>query len=54
MDKFTQLFWMFFILFIILSSYLVSCTKKNNLFYLQIATGCGMFATSKINTITFI
>ena len=48
MDKFTQLFWMFFILFIGLSLYLLCCTKKTNIFYLQIGSGCGMFATSKI------
>lgn len=48
MDGFTQLFWMFFILFIILSMYLLCCTKKTKIFYAQIASGCGMFATSKI------
>ncbi len=55
MDKFTKLFWIFSLLFIILSMYLVCCTgpeisitKKTNIFYLQIASGCGMFATSKI------
>lgn len=48
MDTFTQLFWMFFLVFIGLSSYLVCCTKKTNIFYAQIASGCGMFATSKI------
>ena len=55
MDKFTKLFWIFSLLFIILSMYLVCCnlesgssTKKANIFYLQIASGCGMFATSKI------
>ena len=28
--------------------YLLCCTKKTNIFYLQIGSGCGMFATSKI------
>ena len=48
MDTFTRLFWFFFVLFIILSGYLLCCTKKSNIFYLQIASGYGMFATSKI------
>ncbi len=48
MDKFTVLFWIFSLLFIILSGYLLCCTKKTNIFYIQIASGCGMFATSKI------
>ena len=48
MDIFTQLFWMFSLLFIILSIYLLCCTKKSNIFYAQIASGCGMFSTSKI------
>ncbi len=48
MDTFTQLFWLFFILFVILSIYLLCCTKKTNIFYLQIISGLGMFATSKI------
>ena len=48
MDIFTQLFWFFFLLFIILSVYLVCCTKKTSVLYLQIASGFGMFATSKI------
>jgi hypothetical protein len=48
MDKFTALFWGFSLLFITLSVYLLCCTKKTNIFYLQIASGCGMFATSKI------
>jgi hypothetical protein len=48
MDFYTRLFWFFFFAFIILSGYLVCCTKKTNIFYLQIACGCGMFATSKI------
>ena len=48
MDIFTQLFWFFFLLFIIFSVYLVCCTKKTSVLYLQIASGFGMFATSKI------
>jgi uncharacterized membrane protein len=48
MDTFTMLFWFFSLLFISLSGYLLCCTKKTNVFYLQIASGCGMFATSKI------
>ena len=48
MDTFTMLFWFFSLLFISLSGYLLFCTKKTNVFYLQIASGCGMFATSKI------
>lgn len=48
MDKFTMMFWGFFFLFIILSIYLLCCTKKTKVFYLQIGSGCGMFATSKI------
>ena len=48
MDTFTMLFWVFFLLFISLSAYLLCCTKKTSIFYLQIGSGCGMFATSKI------
>lgn len=48
MDFYTRLFWMFFLAFIFLSSYLLCCTKKTNIFYLQIASGIGMFVTSKI------
>lgn len=48
MDLFTQLFWMFSFLFITLSIFLHCCTKKTNVFYLQVASGCGIFATSKI------
>ncbi len=48
MDIFTQLFWIFFLLFIVLSMYLLGCSKKTNIFYLQIVSGFGMFATSKI------
>ncbi len=48
MDIFTKLFWLSSILFISLSIYLLCYNKKTNLFYLQIASGCGMFITSKI------
>jgi hypothetical protein len=48
MDIFTNLFWFFSLLFISLSGYLLCCTKKSNVFYAQIASGIGMFATSKI------
>ena len=43
-----MLFWIFSLLFINLSAYLLYCTKKSNILYIQIASGCGMFATSKI------
>jgi hypothetical protein len=48
MDIFTQLFWLSFLLFVVLSAYLLCCTKRTNIFYVQIASGLGMFATSKI------
>ena len=48
MDTYTQLFWFFTILFLALSGYLLCCTKKSNVFYAQIVSGCGIFATSKI------
>jgi len=48
MDIFTNLFWFFSVLFVVLSVYLLCCTKKTAVFYLQIASGCGIFATSKI------
>jgi hypothetical protein len=48
MDLFTYLFWGFSLLFMILSGYLLCCTKKSNVFYLQIISGFGIFATSKI------
>ncbi len=48
MDTFTKLFWFFYILFIVLSIYLLCCIKRSNIFYLQIASGIGMFVTSKI------
>ena len=48
MDLYTQLFWIFFLAFLALSAYLLCCTKKSNVFYAQIASGIGMFVTSKI------
>lgn len=48
MDTFTLLFWISSLLFFGLSIYLVCCTKRTPIFYLQIASGCGMFITSKI------
>ena len=48
MDIFTKLFWLSSLLFIALSLYLVCCTKRTPIFYAQIASGCGMFITSKI------
>ena len=48
MDIFTILFWISSILFAGLSAYLLCCTKKSVVFYAQIASGCGMFVTSKI------
>ena len=48
MDIFTQLFWLCSLLFISLSVYLLCCKKKTDLLYAQIASGCGMFITSKI------
>ena len=48
MDGFTQLFWLFFVVFIALSLFLLRCTKKSNAFYVQIICGVGMFITSKI------
>ncbi len=48
MDYYTRLFWMFFLVFVILSGYLLCCTKKTDIFYLQIGSGLGMFVTSKI------
>jgi hypothetical protein len=48
MDTFTQLFWLSAILFVVLSVYLLFCTKRSNVFYAQIASGVGIFATSKI------
>ena len=48
MDMFTKLFWFSSLLFLILSLYLLCCTKRTSIFYLQIASGCGMFISSKI------
>jgi hypothetical protein len=48
MDTFTKLFWLSFLVFVGLSLYLVSCTKRTPVFYAQIAAGFGMFITSKI------
>ena len=48
MDIYTNLFWLSSLLFIALSLYLVYCTKRTPIFYAQIASGCGMFITSKI------
>jgi hypothetical protein len=48
MDMFTSLFFLSFFLFVVLSMYLACCTKKTPIFYAQIASGLGMFATSKI------
>jgi len=48
MNFYTRWFWMFFLVFVILSGYLLCCTKKSNIFYFQIASGLGMFVTSKI------
>jgi hypothetical protein len=48
MNHFTILFWVFSVLFISLSVYIVFCTNPTTLMYLQIGSGCGIFATSKI------
>lgn len=48
MDLFTKLFWLSTLLFFFFSAYLLCCTKRTPVFYAQIASGCGMFATSKI------
>ena len=48
MDTYTLLFWVFATLFVVLSGYLLCCTKRSNVFFIQIASGLGMFATSKI------
>ena len=48
MDVYTKLFWVCSLLFIGLSMYLVCCTKRTPIFYAQIASGIGMFITSKI------
>lgn len=51
MDFYTQLFWVFFFMFVVLSGYLLCCTKKTKIFYFQITAGLGMFVTSKIGRI---
>lgn len=48
MDMYTQLFWISFLAFVVLSLYLVCCTKRTPVFYAQIGSGFAMFATSKI------
>lgn len=48
MDIFTSVFWLSFLLFVGLSAYLLCCTKRTPVFYAQITSGLGMFATSKI------
>ncbi len=49
MDTFTQLFWLSYLIFVVLSVYLIFfCKTKSNVFYAQVASGFGMFATSKI------
>jgi len=48
MHIFTSLFWLSSILFVVLSVYLLCCTKRTPVFYVQIASGGAMFATSKI------
>jgi len=48
MDTYTTLFWICSVLFLGLSLYLVCCSKRTPIFYAQIASGCGMFITSKI------
>jgi hypothetical protein len=48
MDTFTTLFWLCSVLFLGLSAYLLCCSKRTPIFYAQIASGCGMFVTSKI------
>ena len=48
MDNFTKLFWLSFLVFVGLSLYLLSCTKRTSVLYAQIASGLAMFITSKI------
>jgi hypothetical protein len=48
MDVYTISFWVFYLVFIVLSVYLVSYKKVDEVLYLQIASGVGMFVTSKI------
>jgi hypothetical protein len=45
MDTFTKLFWFFSLLFVVLSAYCAAPKKRMSF---QIASGGGMFATSKI------
>jgi hypothetical protein len=48
MDSYTQLFWLSFLVFTVLSLYLLCCTKRSPLFYAQVGSGFAMFITSKI------
>jgi hypothetical protein len=48
MDMFTSLFWLSFLVFMGLSIYLLTSTKKTLVLYAQIASGFAMFVTSKI------
>lgn len=48
MDTFTMLFWFSSLVFLVLSFYLLCCTQRTPIFYVQIAAGIGMFVTSKI------
>ena len=48
MDTYTNLFWLSSLLFFSLSVFLLCCTKRTPVFYAQIASGAGMFITSKI------
>jgi len=48
MDVYTISFWVFYLVFIVLSVYLVSYKKVDEVLYMQIASGVGMFVTSKI------
>lgn len=41
-------FWIFTIIFVVSSLYLLRCIKKSPVFYVQITSGLGIFATSKI------
>ena len=47
MDTFTKLFWLSFLVFVVLSLYLLS-TKTTPVLYAQIAAGLGIFISSKI------
>ncbi len=48
MDIYTLLFWLSTITFIVMSGYLLCCKKRSNAFYVQIASGLGIFVNSKI------